>query len=120
MPFLSFARGFASSQLITEPLMINENSVTSVLRDRTACTIRNVRNKVAHPEISEIPYVVASLQNTSEVVEQMEAIGGDVNNWVLEELSTQLFKTSFHELDIDQQAIIKTLGVYIMISLKDN
>lgn len=120
MAFLHFARSFATNGVISENLTVDESSVTSDMRERTACTISNVKNKINRMDSCEIPYISKALSDPDVVAEYLESIGGDVNNWILVELSEKLYGKGFCDLDADQQAIIKTLGVYIMVSLKDN
>lgn len=120
MSFLQFARQFATNAVIGDELVIDTSSVTSDMWERTACMIENVQNKINRLDSCEIPYISNTLSDSDEIEQRMIEKGGDVNNWILAELSEKLYGKAFCGLDQDQQAIIKTLGVYIMVSLKDN
>ena len=121
MFFEQFCMNVASDIHITEPL----NDVSQVpsydIQSRVHNLIKQLVYKMDILDHVHVWYVENALSDMTEVEEKLKSFNnGDVPDWVINELSTNLYRQSFQELNKNQQSIIKTLAVYICISGKGN
>ena len=120
MKFLPFCQRISTPFIVVEPVQVSEMPEDIAKRVKALCDIMKL--KMDKLERVEIPFVESLFQDIDKVEDIMEKeYNGDVPDYLLHNLSTNLYGQEFASLDADQQSIIKTLSVYICISpFRDN
>lgn len=82
-----------------------------------------MQNKMAHLDRIHIPFIESKFEDMNCVAELLDSFysdyGGQSLDYIVSKFSTRLYHASFHELTLEQQAIIKILSAYICISIQD-
>lgn len=81
-------------------------------------TIRNLRNKRDIFDRVNVAYVENAITSDDFLTKLNEKLpDGEVPYMVIKRLSEGIFKKKPHELNVEQQSIIKILSIYICISI---
>ena len=116
MKFLQFCRQIATPVIVEEPLDPN-STVSDDIKSRANVLCDIMKTKMDILDRIEIPFIEARFQDIDHVEDILEKYhNGDVPDYLLKLFSTNLYGQEFTSLNLDQQAIIKTLSVYICIS----
>ena len=80
-----------------------------------------MKPKMDHLDAIEIPYIEEKLTAKANELEDILAgyNDGDVPDYLVNLLSTELYAREFHTLNCEEQAIIRTLSVYIIVSVQE-
>ena len=120
--FLEFAKEFASDTVFTEPIVVDryftdDDPIVVELRD----VIDFMNNEIDPIELDKIciKEMQEALSDTDAVTKALKTSGyEDVPNYILAELAKGLYNAEIQNLNPDEQAIIKTLAVYIIVSVQ--
>lgn len=121
MYFQEFCMRIANPDHITTPLSPIEEPSYEIQR-LTHVLIVQLVNRMGildHTHVWHVENAFNELESMDRIEEILkERYNGEIPNWVIESLAMNLYRVRFHELNETQQAIIKTLAVYICISAK--
>ena len=123
MKFQTFCNLLTPSYLITEPLtdtdVLPEGSEEMLKRAHTL--ISQMAPKMGHLDSIEIPYIEQKLSANASKLEDILAgyNNGDVPNYLVNLFSTGLYAREFHTLNCEEQAIIRVLCAYIIVSAQE-
>lgn len=115
MKFLPFCQRITTPFIVVEQTQVTE--VPNDIAERVTTLCNMMKPKMNKLDRIEIPFIEALFHDMDIVEDIMEKeYNGDVPDYLVETFSTNLYGQEFASLDSDQQAIIKTLSVYICIS----
>ena len=116
MKFLQFCQRITTPFIVVENLS-NDAEMTPDVRGRVSVLCHIMKPKMEILDRVEIPFIEALFHDMDVVEDIMEQeYNCNVPDYLLREFSTELYGLDFASLNADQQAIIKTLSVYICIS----
>lgn len=119
MIFSKFCKQFATPVIVTDDLELSETPSEDVIKRVNVLCNEIMKPKMDILDKIEISFIEARLQDMEHVEDVLEHhYNGDVPDYLLHMLSTNLYGSEFNQLNLDQQAIIKTLSVYLCISMK--
>ena len=116
--FLNFCKRIATASLITieTPSDPNVVEIPFHLENDITALVNNVKPKLNRIDRVHITYIEAAFQDMDKINEILDNVYGyDVDDGIPYALAKYLYDTSFNELDVDRQSIIKVLTIYILV-----
>lgn len=116
MDFLTYCKKVATNDHV---VITDDRNVPEQYEQVTNVTITILKPKMSRLDRIEIPFINAKLnsyETISDVIEE-KLNGDDVPDGILNTLSDGLYGKSFNDLTIDEQSIIKVVGIYLIISI---
>jgi hypothetical protein len=106
---------------IDDDLIVDESLVPDILKTRAQVLISIMRTKMEILDRIEIAFVERVFDDMDKAEKLLaEYNHGDIPDYLLKELSEKLYHRQMKELTDDEQTIIKTLSLYICISIQSS
>lgn len=116
MDFLTYCKKIATNDHV---VITDDRNVPEQYEQVTNVTISILKPKMSRLDRIEIPFITAKLNSCKTITDIIEEKlnGDDVPDGILNTLSDGLYGKSFNDLTIDEQSIIKVVGIYLIISI---
>lgn len=121
MIFDQFCKQIASNELLTDPIVCSEDDADDILKERAQALCGIMRLKMNKLDRIEIPFIEENLKDLNRVEQLLSEYNqGEIPDYLLMTFSEKLYGIPFNELNIDQQSVIKTLSIYICVSIQSS
>lgn len=116
MDFLTYCKKVATNDHV---VITEDRNVPEQYEQVTKVTINILKPKMSRIDRIEIPFIMAKLNSYETITDVLDEKldGGDVPDGILNTLSEGLYSKSFNDLSIDEQSIIKVVGIYLIVSI---
>ena len=116
MDFLTYCKKVATNDHV---VITEDRNVPEQYEQVTKVTINILKPKMSRIDRIEIPFITAKLNSYETITDVLDEKldGGDVPDGILNTLSEGLYSKSFNDLSIDEQSIIKVVGIYLIVSI---
>lgn len=116
-PFKAFCKRYATPDIVK----INDDAeIPKMYAEATMNVVNDIKDMKDNFDTVVIAYIETFLDEIKDYESALRFTEGDIPDGVMSKVAHKLYDKSFNACDVDEQAVVKTVSVYIVIAVNDS